>query len=280
MFIDQLSPTPSPFFLYGTAWKEDKTEQLTQLALKAGFRGIDTANQRKHYYEQAVGEGLQKAYESLNLTRDSIWLQTKFTHIAGQDYRLPYDPKAPIYEQVMSSFESSLVHLYTNYLDSYVLHGPSLRNGLADEDWAAWEAMEELYKQGKVRALGVSNMTAAQLQLLLNDCEVNPLYVQNRCYASQGWDKAVRKICDQHGIVYQGFSLLTANREVWASSAIAQLSKLYQCSPAEIIFSFALAVKMLPLTGTSDPQHMKNDLQSRKDLLSEDHVKLIESIYK
>ena len=269
---------PKPFFLYGTAWKEEHTARLTQLALQAGFRGIDTANQRKHYHERAVGHGLQVAYESLNLTRNQLWLQTKFTHLAGQDHRLPYDAQAPIAEQVMSSFESSLAHLQTDYIDAYVLHGPSLSDGLTDKDWAAWEAMEELYNQGKVKALGVSNVNAMQLRLLLKGCRINPSYVQNRCYAKRGWDQEVRQICSTHQIRYQGFSLLTANREIWHSKALAELSDRHQCTPAEIIFSFALAVDMLPLTGTSNPQHMLNDLRSHQDLLSEKELKLIENI--
>ena len=89
---------PEPFFLYGTAWKEARTTQLTLQALEAGFRGIDTANQQKHYFEAAVGEGLLIAYDRLNLSRGELWLQTKFTHQGGQDHRLPYDPKSPISE--------------------------------------------------------------------------------------------------------------------------------------------------------------------------------------
>ena len=279
MNVHDTDSSPNPFFLYGTAWKEDQTARLTELALQAGFRGIDTANQRKHYFEAAVGEGLKAACESLNLSRESLWLQSKFTHIGGQDHRLPYDKQSPLYEQVMSSFESSLHHLYTDYLDSYVLHGPSLRHGLADEDWQAWEAMEDLYDQGKVKALGVSNVSAAQLHLLLDRCRTAPQYVQNRCYARLGWDQEVRQICTTHGITYQGFSLLTANREVWESKPLAHLAQLHQCTPAEIIFSFALAVNMLPLTGTSSLEHMNHDLRSRQDLLSQQQVEFIEQIY-
>ena len=223
---------PKPFFLYGTAWKEEHTARLTQLALQAGFRGIDTANQRKHYYEQAVGNGLQVAYKNLNLTRHQMWIQTKFTHLAGQDHRLPYDAQAPVNEQVMSSFKSSLEHLQTDYIDAYVLHGPSIADGFADKDWTAWAAMEELYKLGKVKALGVSNVSALQLQLLLKGCHIKPMYVQNRCYASQGWDQEVRQICSANRITYQGFSLLTANRDIWHSQTLAQLSNRHQCTPA------------------------------------------------
>ena len=268
----------NPFFLYGTAWKEDRTAHLTSLAIEAGFRGIDTANQRKHYFEAAVGEGLLTAYDRLGLSREALWLQTKFTHQGGQDHRLPYDPRAPIYEQVLSSFESSLRHLHTDWIDSYVLHGPSLREGLADQDWSAWEAMEELYLQGKTRALGVSNVSARQLKLLLENCRVAPRYVQNRCYASRGWDRDTRQICSAYGITYQGFSLLTANRDVWESEMISKLARHHHCTPAEVIFSFALAHQMLPLTGTTNAQHMERDLQSSATMLSDQHLKLIEHI--
>src|SRR4051812_46566386 len=102
-----------PRFLYGTAWKEERTEALTALALQQGFRGIDTANQRKHYHEAGVG----KAVAGSVVTRDELFLQTKFTFRDGQDERLPYDPSAPIAAQVEQSFQSSLVHLGTAAID-------------------------------------------------------------------------------------------------------------------------------------------------------------------
>ena len=270
---------PTPYFLYGTAWKEEQTASLVSRALEAGFRGVDTANQRKHYFEEAVGLGLLQAYERLGMTRAEVWLQSKFTHQAGQDHRLPYDPRAPMSEQVMSSLSSSLEHLHTDHLDSYVLHGPSSREGLADQDWAAWEAMEALYDAGKVKALGVSNMSAPQLELLLSACRVPPRFIQNRCFARLSWDADVRQICVTHEIVYQGFSLLTANREVWESSLVAELAQRYERSRAEIIFSFALAMQMLPLTGTSSVHHMSADLKSDAELLSADEVRSLEHIY-
>src|SRR5580704_1959678 len=111
-----------PRFLYGTAWKEDETRRLTELALRQGFRGIDTANQRRHYHEAAVGEAIAASIKSSLVTRDDLFLQTKFTFRAGQDHRLPYDPQAPISTQVEQSFSNSLEHLGTDTIDSYVLH--------------------------------------------------------------------------------------------------------------------------------------------------------------
>src|SRR5438270_5618535 len=108
-----------PGFLYGTAWKEDRTAGLTEWALRAGFRGIDTANQRKHYFEAGVGEGLAAAYRAGLATRSQLFLQTKFTYQRGQDQRLPYDPSAPLGTQVAQSLASSLEHLKTEYVDSF-----------------------------------------------------------------------------------------------------------------------------------------------------------------
>src|SRR5690606_30013701 len=93
-----------PTFLSGTPWKEAETQRLTQLAIEQGFRGIDTANQRRHYHEAGVGAGIAAAIEQGLVTRGDLFLQTKFTFPAGQDHRLPYDPSAPVSQQVAQSF--------------------------------------------------------------------------------------------------------------------------------------------------------------------------------
>ena len=205
-----------PRFFYGTAWKEDETARLTALALGQGFRGIDTANQRKHYHEAGVGCGLREGVESGLVARDDLFLQTKFTFRRGQDHRLPYDSKAPIPDQVAQSFARSLEHLGTDVIDSYVLHGPTSRAGLGPDDWAAWRAMEAIYSSGRARLLGISNVTLKQLQSLCKEARVRPRFVQNRCHAAQGWGRRIRQFCAANGVVYQGFSLLTANRKVTA----------------------------------------------------------------
>src|SRR5574342_1440058 len=135
-------PSPAvPAFLYGTAWKEDRTPGLVEQALRAGFRGIDTANQRRHYFEAGVGEGLAAAYRAGVVTRADLFLQTKFTYRGGQDHRLPYDPRADLSTQVAQSMASSLEHLGTDYVDSYVLHGPASGRGWSDDDARTWTAM-------------------------------------------------------------------------------------------------------------------------------------------
>lgn len=267
-----------PTFLYGTAWKEEATEGLVRQALEAGFRGIDTANQRKHYHEAGVGAALRRAFADGLVGREDLFVQTKFTHLGGQDHRLPYDPKAPVGTQVRQSFERSLEHLGVERLDSYVLHGPSRREGLAREDLEAWRAMEALHAEGRVALLGVSNMTRAQIELLLAEAAVVPAFVQNRCYARTGWDRAVRALCRERGIVYQGFSLLTANARELAHPDLLAIAARTRRTPAQVVFRFALEVGMIPLTGTTDPAHLREDLGAYDGALTPEDVARLERI--
>jgi diketogulonate reductase-like aldo/keto reductase len=265
-----------PELLYGTAWKEEATEGHVLEALRAGFRGIDTANQRKHYHEAGVGRGIARAVADGVVERDQLFLQTKFTFRDGQDHRLPYDETAPIATQVAQSFARSLEHLGAERLDSLVLHGPSQREGLGPDDHAAWRAMEAIAERGAVRFLGVSNVTARQVEDLAAFARVAPAFVQNRCYANRGWDRAVRAACAAHGIVYQGFSLLTANRAVVASRELAAIARRHGRTPEQIVLRFAQQLGMLPLTGTTDPAHMRQDLAIAEFTLAPDEVAQIE----
>jgi diketogulonate reductase-like aldo/keto reductase len=267
-----------PRFLYGTAWKEDQTARLAELALRQGFRGIDTANQRRHYHEAGVGQAVAAAIAGGMVNRDDLFLQTKFTFRYGQDHRLPYDPHAPIHVQVEQSFTSSLEHLGMERIDSYVLHGPTQRIGLASDDWEAWRAMEALFDSGRTRLLGVSNVTLEQLQLLCQKARARPHFVQNRCFAALGWDRAVRQFCTANGLIYQGFSLLTANRDVLASPKMARIAARHSRTVAQIVFRFALDVGMIPLTGTTDAEHMRADLAVFDFRLEPEEIALIEGL--
>ena len=267
---------PIPKLLYGTAWKEERSEALTALALASGFRGIDTANQRKHYFEAAVGRAVQAALAAGTVTRRDLFLQTKFTFQAGQDQRLPYDPQAPVSKQVEQSLQSSLAHFATPYVDSFVLHGPSSRGKLTRDDLQAWRAIEAEASAGRARFIGVSNFTLEQLQELLRLATIAPRFVQNRCYARTGWDRAVRQLCVEHGIVYQGFSLLTANRSELSQTVVKAISQRTGRSPAELVFRFARELGMLPLTGTSSERHMRLDLHALEVPLDPADVSLLE----
>jgi diketogulonate reductase-like aldo/keto reductase len=267
-----------PQFLYGTAWKEDRTPALTELAIRTGFRGIDTANQRRHYFEAGVGQGLAAAYRDGVVTRADLFLQTKFTYRPGQDHRLPYDPDADLSTQVAQSMASSLEHLGTDYVDSYVLHGPASGRGWSTYDVEVWTAMVKERDAGRTRVLGVSNVSLTHLEGMKSTGAELPAFVQNRCFARFGWDDDIRQFCDLNGIVYQGFSLLTANPEVLDDRLVRTIAARERATPAQVVFRFALAVGMLPLTGTSNTEHMTQDLASGDLSLSTDDVRAIERL--
>jgi diketogulonate reductase-like aldo/keto reductase len=269
--------TPIPDFFYGTAWKEERSAALTELALRTGFRAIDTANQRRHYFEEGVGQGLAAAYRAGVVTRDDLFLQTKFTYQQGQDHRLPYDPAATLAVQVAQSMASSLAHLATDRVDSYVLHGPSSNYDWSEDDAEVWEAMRKERDAGRTRFLGVSNVSLGHLQQMAKGGEL-PAFVQNRCYARLGWDRAIRQFCRDHKIVYQGFSLLTANQEVLRHPLITSRAASLSATAAQIIFSFARTIGIVPLTGTSNAEHMNQDLCSRELTLAPEAVQAIESL--
>ena len=270
-----LQDVPVPTWIYGTAWKEDRTEACVTAALGAGFRAVDTACQRKHYFEAGVGAALAKAFEAETVSRDDLFLQTKFTYRMGQDHRLPYDPEAPPAEQVHQSFATSLENLGVERVDSYVLHGPATRHGLTPDDLAVWGAMEELHEAGKTRLLGVSNVNAGQLDALCEHARVKPAMVQNRCYAAHGWDAPVREVCDKHGVAYQGFSLLTANRRELADLRLHAIAGRLEATPAQVVFAAMDRIGMLRLTGTTDPVHMAEDLASDTLELTDDEVQTV-----
>jgi diketogulonate reductase-like aldo/keto reductase len=270
--------TQVPNFLYGTAWKEERTAALTEMAIRVGFRAIDTANQRKHYFEAGVGEALAAAYRAGVVKRSDLFLQTKYTSLGGQDHRLPYDPAAPPAAQVAQSLTSSLEHLQTDYIDSFVLHGPSSGREWTDTDAEVWEAMVRERDAGRTRLVGVSNVSLSHLEQMSARHSIMPAFVQNRCFARTGWDFHIRAFCRGKSITYQGFSLLTANVEVARHPAVLVPAERLNATPAQIVFAFARGIGMLPLTGTTDAQHMKEDLAGIELALASEEVHAIENI--
>jgi diketogulonate reductase-like aldo/keto reductase len=138
--------------------------------------------------------------------------------------------------------------------------------------------MEQIHAGGRARLLGVSNVSLEQLRTLWDGARVRPRFVQNRCYAVRGWDRDIRAFCSANGIIYQGFSLLTANRGVLAHPELLRVARRHGRTPAQIIFRFAQEVGMVALTGTSDPTHMRQDLETTEFQLDPNEVARIESL--
>jgi diketogulonate reductase-like aldo/keto reductase len=218
------------------------------------------------------------AYRAGVVTRAELFLQTKYTYQRGQDLRLPYDPMAPLATQVAQSLASSLEHLGTDHVDSFVLHGPASGYGWSEADAEVWDAMGKQRDAGRTRLLGVSNVSLKHLQDMHASHAGMPAFVQNRCFARFGWDRDVRAFCKELNIVYQGFSLLTANQEVLQQPPFIDLARKLNATPAQVAFAFARALGILPLTGTSNAEHMKQDLGSLQVTLPAEDVRAIESM--
>jgi diketogulonate reductase-like aldo/keto reductase len=267
-----------PTFLYGTAWKEEATGPLVAKALEAGFRGVDTANQRRHYFEAAVGEAIARAMEAGHVRRPDLFIQTKFTYAEAQDGRLPFDADAPTSKQVEQSFASSLEHLGVDRIDGYLLHGPSQREGLAERDWQAWSAMEGLHRERRAKLIGVSNVSFRQLEQLHGRAEVKPALVQNRSFTRPNADRQVRAFCAAQGILYEGFSLLTGAGGLLSHPALAAAARRAGRTPEQVVFRYAVESGMAALTGTTSAQHMREDLAVLDFALGPGEVQAIERV--
>jgi diketogulonate reductase-like aldo/keto reductase len=247
-----------PRIVYGTAWKKTRTEELVQRAIGLGFRGIDTACQPKHYDEAGVGAAVAACVND-RLRRTDLYLQTKFTPLSGHDPKqVPYDPKAPLAEQVAQSFETSLRNLRTDFVDCLVLHSP-----LSDprQMAQAWQAMERVFDRGGARQLGISNCYRLdQLQALRDRARVKPAVIQNRFHAETNHDRDIRVFCRQRGIIYQSFWTLTANPHLLADAGIQALASKYRRTPAQVLFRYLTQQDVVPLTGTRTETHMREDL--------------------
>lgn len=256
-----------PPFIYGTAWKKDETTRLVKEALGAGFTAVDTAAQPRHYREDLVGQALRETYATGKLSRDQIYLQTKYTSPGGQDHNnIPYDPKASLETQIRTSVASSLQNLRPSepkeseresYIDCLLLHSPL---PTVQQTIEAWKILES-YVPDQIRALGISNTDLPVLKAVYETAKVKPSVVQNRFYGATRYDVPLRKFCRENDIVYESFWTLTGNPKILSSEPVQQLSQLAGVSKEVVMYSLVIELGIAPLNGTTNAQHMKEDLE-------------------
>lgn len=249
-----------PRLIYGTAWKKEATAPLVTKAVLAGFRGIDTACQPKHYHEPGVGEALKVLSKDYGIRREDLFIQTKFTSLNGQDPKtVPYDKNSDLSTQVQQSMEKSLINLGVSYVDSLVMHSP-MRTLPATLQ--VWRKFEKFVQDGKVKQLGLSNCYDLDiLRAVYAEASVKPSVLQNRFYEDSDYDKEIRKFCASKGIFYQSFWTLSANGHHLRSMAIMSAAQKRGLTPAEVWFRYLVQRHdIVVLTGTKDDTHMKQDL--------------------
>ena len=137
--------------------------------------------------------------------------------------------------------------------------------------------METEVDKGRVKSLGISNCNAEQLRELLRGARIKPEYVQKRCFANTGWEQEIRKICKENGIIFQGYSILTANRYLYKDATMRRIAQRHQKTVQQVIFRFALQIGITPLTGSSDAIHIQEDLDVYHSFtLSDNEVSAVE----
>ncbi|KAK2589792.1 hypothetical protein QQS21_012527 [Conoideocrella luteorostrata] len=254
--------TMMPKLVYGTAWKRERTADLVYAALKAGFRGIDTAAQPKHYDEHGVAAGMKRAVAEGIIKRQDVFVQTKFTAPDGQNHLAPYDLDAPLAHKIHQSVQSSLQNFTIDgqepYLDSLVLHSPM---DTLQDTMTVWKILES-YTPHKIHNLGISNTTLQVVEVLYGNMAVKPSVVQNRFYDGTQWEVDIRAYCREKGIVFQSFWTLTSNPQLVKSQPVKLVSQKAGVKVPAAYYALVVGLEGLTvLDGTTKELHMREDLE-------------------
>jgi len=179
---------------------------------------------------------------------------------------IPYNPSDSISQQITTSCEKSLNNLHTTYLDSYLLHSPL---PTIEETLEAWHTLIKLQDEGKVRIIGLSNTYDVKKLAALQKVRKVQV-VQNRWYEGNGWDKPVLNYCREHGIMYQSFWTLSGSPSLVTHPATDRIAQASGLTAAQTVFRFAQLRGVIPLSGTTDETHMRQDVDIENHALREE----------
>lgn len=217
---------------FGT-WQipDDVASVAVKIAIEQGYTHIDTA--LAYQNEQGVG----KAIKVSGLKREEIFITSK----------LPAEVKG--YEKALSAFETTLKNLGTDYLDLYLIHAPwpwyDMGKDCTAENIQSWKAFEKLYKEGKIRAIGVSNFSPADISAIIENCEIVPMANQIAFYAGRTQHELV-EYCTQNGILVEAYSPLATGRAL-QDPLLNDMAQKYSITVAQLLLRFALQRGTLPL---------------------------------
>lgn len=240
---------------YGTYLTSEKDDGTVAAALAAGYRHFDTAS----FYdtEQALGDALKAA----GVPREELFLTSK----------LWKDEMG--YENALAAFERSLQKLGTDYLDLYLIHWPRTDDLTAEWrqlDRDTWRALEELYRAGRVRAIGVSNFLPHHLRNLMETAEIAPMVNQIEFHPGypQTWNV---EFCKVHGILPEAWSPLGRTR-VLQDERLAGIAAKYGKTVAQLCVRFALQCGVVPLPKSSSPARMQANLDVFDFVISDEDM--------
>ena len=231
-------------------------------AIKIGYRHIDTAE--AYGNEEGVGRGIKKS----GIKREEIFLQTKL------------HAEAKTYEQAKSEIELSLKKLDVDYIDLMIIHSPepwaSFRDGNHYEEGnlAAWRALTEYYKKGKIKAIGVSNFEIVDLENIMNNSDIVPAVNQILTHIANTQFELI-DYCKKHNIVVEAYSPI-AHGEILKNQKVLEIANKYGVSVAQLCIRYTLQLGLVSLPKTSNIEHMKENADVNFEISNEDMKTLIE----
>ena len=233
-----------PAVAFGTYKAADgKSADVIRTAIEAGYRYFDTASfyGTETYLAEAVRES--------GISRDEIFIASKLWKTEMG------------YDNVKKAFRRTLENLETDYLDLYLIHWPLPEPGYKEWkqlDKETWRAMEELYQEGKIRAIGLSNFLPHHIENILEDCTVRPAVDQIEYHPGYS-QEAVVQYCKERDILVQAWSPIGRQR-VLTEGLVQELAEKYGVSPARICLKFAVQREIIPLPKSSSMERMKENL--------------------
>ena len=223
----------------------DEAEASCISALAGGCRLIDTAN--AYVNERAVGRAMKKS----GLKREEIFLETKLW---------------PAFYEQADAVEKTLERLDTDYIDLLLIHQP------AGNYVAGYRLMEKAYKEGKVRAIGLSNFSVEQIKEILSICEVKPTILQTEVHP-YSQEKALKEFLDSQGIVIQAwYPLGHGDKALIEEPVFSKLAQKYSKSNAQIILRWHVQSGNIVIPGSKNPAHIKDNFALFDFTLTEDEM--------
>lgn len=251
-----------PCVAYGTyKAKDENGADIISAAVEEGYRYFDTAS----FYETEsyVAEAISRS----GLPREDFFIATKLWK------------EEMGYEEALAACERSLKRLNTDYIDLYLIHWPKPTPDY--EEWKqldldTWRALEKLYKEGKVRAIGVSNFLPHHLDNILENCEVKPMVDQIEYHAGYTQEATVQ-YCKQHGILVQAWSPISRGR-IFHDVTLMELAEKYQVSVAKLALRFCIQNGIVPLPKAASRERMRENMNLFDFTISDEDMNRINTI--
>ena len=251
-----------PALAYGT-WliKNENAANCVKMALEAGYRHIDTA--QAYGNEEGVGIGMRES----GLKREEIYLTTKVM------------AELKTYKKAKKSIDDSLKRLGVDYIDLILIHCPQPwvlfrgKRRFFKENIEVWRALEEAYKEGKVKAIGVSNFLIDDLENIMNNCEIKPMVNQILCHIGNT-PMDVIKFCQENNIVVESYSPI-AHGAALNNQAIKAMADKYHVSIAQLCIQYTLQLDTISIPKASSKEHIKDNAKLDFEISEEDMIELI-----